>query len=162
MVELFNEGFFVACSFAAFVGLVYKPAKKGIISVLDNRTERAISALREAESLKAEASDILHALKRERIKARKEAAEIIEAAKNDAELLIKEALEKAEELAERKFALSTERIAQAEKQILSDIKAQTIELAVSRVEEILINELDKNAHLDLISSSLADTKKLVN
>lgn len=162
MAHFLNETFIVAIAFFALIPFVYKPIKKSILFMLDKKTAAAIKTLNEAQELYNKAQELLKEAQKHHATAIKDAQDIIKKANDEAEIILKEANDEVEKIVKKRTALSIARINQQEKQIIDDIKNSAIQLAVSQVQESIVNELGKEAQLSLIENGIKEAKKLLN
>lgn len=162
MEHFFNEGMVVALAFILFIPLVYKHAKNAIVNLLDDRTSNVIKSLKESEKIFKDAQSLLDDAKSKHKEAEETIRLMIIHAENEAKALIEEAKKQAEEITNKKIEMSLAKINLQEKQLLEDIKLAAIQQAMTKVEESLINELDKEAQLSLIEDGIKQVKKLMH
>ena len=162
MHHFINEQFIAALAFIVFVPLVYKFAKKAILTILDDRTSNVIKSLQESERIYNEAQTLLNEAKAKYDEAEATIKLMIEQAENEAVLLIQEAKTQAENITKKKTELFLARISQQEKQLIEDVKNSAIQLAMDKVEESLITEIDRDTQLNLIEDGLKQAKKLMH
>jgi F-type H+-transporting ATPase subunit b len=151
--------FWVALAFAIFVGILIKfGVPKMALSALDARSDRIRHALDEAHRLRSEAQDVLTQYQKKRDEAEKEAQAIIESARIEAERLAAEAKSKVEEFVTRRTKMAETKIAQAEAQALSEVRAAAADAAVTAAENILTKSTHGAAAESLIAKGIGDLK----
>ncbi len=156
------ESIIVAVAFVVFLALAIKPIKNILLSMLDKYALDAVRQLTEANNMFKEASDMYDEIKKQHRQAERESQLIITKAKEEASALIEEAKKELERVTQKKTELTMGRIEQQEKQIVDDLKNEAIALAITKVQESLINQLDAEAQLALINSGIKEVKKLVH
>jgi len=157
-----NESIIVAASFFLFIALVYQGVKKGVIAIIDDYAAEAVKSLKESQKMRDEAHKLLTSVKKQQIEAKKTSAEIISRSKAEAEAIQKDAKSEIKKLAIKKLEMAYSRIEQQEKQILEGMKNEAVQMAISQVQEALIDELDSSAQLTLIHDGVRGIKKLVH
>lgn len=130
--------FWVLVSFLVFVGIVmYLRVPGKIGKALDDRADKIRKELDEARRLREEAQAVLADYQRRAREAEDEARGIIEQARREAEALEAETEAKLRESLERRTRLAEEKIARAEAQAVSEVRASAIDVAVTAAEAIL-------------------------
>ena len=152
-------------TFWAFIGLliflavaVYMKVPGSIGKSLDTRAEKIRAELEEARRLREEAQQLLAEYQRKRKEAEKEAADIVEHAKREAALLVTEAKQKTEEYVGRRAALAEQKIGQAERDAISEVRAKAVDIAVEAARNVLARTVDGKVNADLFSASVRDLK----
>lgn len=143
MPEILGEAeFWVGIGLAAFLAIViYVGAHKKIAASLDATAATIQADLDEAARIRKEAEDMLTALKAQREQAEQRAAEMMVAAEADAKRLAQDAKVKLEEQIKRRADLAERKIASAEAQAMSEVKAIAADMAASAAEKILVDRL---------------------
>jgi len=160
---MFDPEVWVAVAFVIFVvGLGYLGVHKQITAALDNRSSRIKAELDDANRLKDEALKLLADYQRKRQEAETEAQDIIAGAKAEAERLAVEAKTRVEEFVSRRTKMAETKIAQAEAQALSDVRAAAAEAAVAAAEKILTQAAKGKAAEDLVAKGIEDVRKKLN
>jgi len=135
---LLSAEFWVLVSFLVFVGIVmYLRVPGKIGKALDDRADKIRKELDEARRLREEAQAVLADYQRRAREAEDEARGIIEQARREAEALEAETEAKLRESLERRTRLAEEKIARAEAQAVSEVRASAIDVAVTAAEAIL-------------------------
>ncbi|MEF2552391.1 F0F1 ATP synthase subunit B [Aurantimonas sp. A2-1-M11] len=156
-------------SFWAFVALliflaifwyVKAPAKIG--SSLDDRADRIRNEIEEARELKEEAKQQLAEYQRRRQEAEEEAKEIVAAAKREAELMLQDTRRKNEEYVQRRTAMAETKIAQAEADAVTEVRATAIDLAVAAAAKIIAERNSGGNAGQFVDSSIAEVRNRLN
>jgi F-type H+-transporting ATPase subunit b len=145
-----------AISFAIFVWFCLKYVWPPILKALEERETRIADGLAAAERGKHElelaeqrATDLMRDGKDKAqdfiVQAQKRADEIVEAAK-----------QAAREEADRIKSAAAAEIEQNRNQARDDLRAQVARLAVAGAEQILLREIDENAHRDVLDKLAAN------
>lgn len=151
--------FWALVALVIFFGLIFwlkVPAQ--MAAGLDKRSDKIRSELEEARRLREEAQELLAEYQRRRKAAEAEASEIVSHAKHEAKLIAKEAAEKTEEFVARRTALAEQKIAQAESQAISEVKARAVDLAVDAAQKIMADKAKGPLAGELIAKSIAEVK----
>jgi len=155
--------FWVAVAFVLFVGvLIYVGVHKKLIEALDHRSNRIQAELDEARRLRDEAGKLLAAYQRKQREAEREAEAIIADARAEAGRVAAEARVKMEEFIARRTKLAESKIAQAEAQALTDVRAAAADAAVTAAEKILRDSAKGKIADDLIIQGIAAAKAKLN
>jgi F-type H+-transporting ATPase subunit b len=146
-----------------FIGIiVYKKVPAMVTKSLDDRAERIQRELNEARSLREEAQKLLAEYQRKREEAEVEAEGILAQAKRDAALIAEEARVKTEEFVKRREVMAEQKIAQAEADAISEVRAQAVSIAIAASTELLGKGMDAKASADLFKASLNEIKTRMN
>jgi len=155
-MELFADAhFWVGVAFVIFLLLmvavgVHKLAWKA----LGEAGRKVQAQLDEAEALRQEAQTLLGQITEQRAEAERQAAAMLDAARQEAQRLQAEAQVKLAEQIERRGQLAERRIAVAEAQATTDVKAAAAELAAQMAEQVLVQRLAGAASDPLIDQAL--------
>ena len=153
----------VAIAFVIFLGLlVYLGAHRRLIGGIDNRQARIQAELNEAVRLREEAKAVLAEYERKGREAETEATAIIAGAKAEAQRLAVEAKTKMEDFVLRRTKMAEAKIAQAEAQALSDVRAAAADTAVAAAEKILAAAAKGKVAENLVAQGIEDIKKKFN
>jgi F-type H+-transporting ATPase subunit b len=159
---MLNETLVIAFAFILFIVFTYKPVKAFILSALDQKIADTIKQVEEAKLLKKDATKVFQDAQDKLEEAENIASQMISNAKKKAEEILHNVEKEVTELAAKKTESSMQRILLQEKKVLEEIKVEAVELAMSYVEQALIDELDKSAQLALIESNVASMKKVIH
>jgi F-type H+-transporting ATPase subunit b len=155
--------FWATVALILFLGVVmYLKVPAMLGKNLDDRASKIRSELDEARKLREEAQTILAEYQRKRKEAESEAEEIVAAAHHEAEVLTAQARIKTKEFVERRTAMATNKIAQAESQALSDVKSAAVEVAVLAAQDVIASKVTGAAADKIIRSSISEVKSQLN
>ncbi len=156
-------------TFWAFVALVifiaiviYLKVPATISKSLDERAVRIHNELDEARRLREEAQQLLAEYQRKRKEAEKEAGDIVAAAKREAGQLVEDAKKKTDEYVARRTALAEQKIGQAERDAVNEVRARAVDVAVDAARSVLAAKVDGKADADLFKASVAELKARLN
>ena len=154
---LFHEAeFWFTIAVLIFVVILWKPAKKYLIGGLDARAERIRQELAAASNLREEAERTLASFRIREREAAAEAEQIIAHAKAEAERIAAESVRTIEEALQRRQSLAEERIAQEEARAVAEIRAVTVDVAISAARSVITAELDERRGAALIDAAIAE------
>ncbi len=146
-----------------FLGLaVYLKVPGTIAKALDARADKIRNELEEARKLREEAQQVLAEFQRKRKEAEAEASEIVASAKREADHLKAEAKQKAEDYVTRRTAMAEQKIAQAERDAVNEVRSTAVEIAVEAARSVLAGKVDAKSAGDLFKSSLGEVKARMN
>ena len=158
--EIVLESVWVAVGFIIFVALVWRKAGATIASVLDERSEKISSELKEAAALRDEASEELRAYKRLHLEAAEEAKTILQSAEAAAQRILETAERNALAAVRRREHQADAKIKAAEASMVAELRERAAGLAVATAAEIITNRLDEKSSLALVDSAAAEIEKL--
>ena len=154
-MHLFSEPeVWVLLAVVVFVVGVWKPARRAILGALDARAVRIRNELETARRLREEAQQALAGYQKQQHEAAAEAEAIIAHAKTEAERIAAQAARNLEETLQRRQRLAEERIAQEEAKALSEIRAITVDVAISAARQVIVAELDEQRGAALIDAAI--------
>jgi F-type H+-transporting ATPase subunit b len=149
--------FWVLISFLMFVGLlVYYKVPGMVTALLDKRAADIAAEIDEARRLREEAQQLLASYQRKQRDAMKEADDIIAQAKTEAENLAKEIRANMETQVERRTKLAEDKIAQAESQALSEVRATAAEVAIGAARKVIADKVTAAEDEKLVERSITD------
>lgn len=144
----------VLISFLLFAVMAFRFGKNKFLAKLDARIETIRDDIRNAESLRIEAQELLAQYQRKQRDAAKEAEDIVTAAKSAAALIRNQTEKDLQDLVTRKEAQLTERLQRMEDSAKAEIRTYAAELAVKATSEIIQSKLDQAANDRLIDASI--------
>jgi F-type H+-transporting ATPase subunit b len=97
-----------------------------------------------------------------RKEAEKEAEAIVEAAKKEAATFAENARKSTEDYVARRAAVAEQKIGQAEREAIAEVRANAVDLAVEAARKVLGDKVDARTGADLFKSSLAEIKAKLN
>ncbi|MEQ8298365.1 MAG: F0F1 ATP synthase subunit B [Nitratireductor sp.] len=148
--------------FIFFAVVFYLKVPGMVAKSLDDRAERIRNELDQARKLREEAQEVLAEYQRRRKEAEKEADDIVASAEHEAALMVEEAKQKTDDYVARRTALAEQKIAQAERDAVNEVRAQAADIAVEAARRLLESKVDAKLSGDLFKSSLADVKTKLN
>jgi F-type H+-transporting ATPase subunit b len=155
--------FWVMISFIGFVALILYYRVPAIIGrALDARAEAIRKELDEARRLREEAQALLADYQRKSREAEDEAKSIIDQAKREAEILADETRKSLQESLERRTKAAEEKIARAEAQAISDVRATAVDTALAASQKILSTKVTGDTGNTLIDESIRNLKSKLN
>lgn len=158
MAELgINLNLFLAqlINFGVIVGLLWVLLYKPVQKILDERTKRIETSLREADQIKQQLASAKRDYEAEIAKARQEASAIIAQANERARAQEAEILKQARMEAERIREEARIQAAQERERMLREVRDQIAELVTLTATRVLNAELKATGHDKLIEESLA-------
>lgn len=163
MFHINSPEFWVAIAFLAFVGVLIKMGVPSMITKsLDERADAVRKELDQARRLREEAQDLLADYQRKQRAADEEAKAIIEQARREAETMKAESAKSLKEQLERRTRLAEEKIARAEAQAVSEVRAAAVDAATSAAERLIGDKLKGDGGADLVNRSIRDLKAKLN
>ena len=129
---------------------------------LDDRAGRIRDELEEARRLREEAQQLLAEYQRKRKEAEREAGDIVDAAQRDAKNLAEDARKKTEEYVVRRTAMAEQKIAQAERDAIAEVRARAVDLGVEAARKVLASTVDAKASGRIFKDSLDAVKTRLN
>lgn len=155
--------FWATVALVIFLGIVVYIKVPGLIAKsLDDRAARIRSELDQARRLREEAQQLLAEFQRKRKEAEREAGDIVTAARHEAEAIVAEAGVKTDEYVARRTALAEQKIAQAERDAVNEVRANAVDLAVEAARRVLGDKIDAGLQAELFRSSLGEVKSKLN
>ncbi len=157
-----NPVFWVAVAFAILIGFaIQQGAGRAIGKALDDRASGIKAEIDEALRLREEAHALLEESKRRHASAEQEAAAIVAGARQEAEAMAAEARRNLKDSVERRTKMAEEKIARAEAQAIAEVRATSVDLAVSAAEHLIASKAAVTSS-DLIDKSIRDLKGRLN
>ena len=135
--------------------VVYKGAFKALNASLDARADAIKTELDEARRLREEAQALLASYHRKQKEAEEQAEEIVKQARTDAENMAAQARKDLTERLERRAAQAEAKIANAEAQAMSEVKAKAADMALDTAENFLRTKLSAADKTKLIKDGIA-------
>lgn len=142
--------------------LVYFGVPGMIAKALDARAERIRHDLDEARRLRDEAQQLLAEYQRKRKEAEQEAGDIVAAARREADILVAEAKQKSDDYVARRTTLAEQKIAQAERDAVAEVRGRAVDIAVAAAGKMLAEKVDSGKDAGLFKSALAEVKARLN
>ena len=158
-----NPEFWVMVAFFIFMGLLaYMGVPKLLAKALDDRADGIRRELDEARRLREEAQQLLTDYQKKARDAEAEAKSIIDQARIEAEAMAKETRKGLVESLERRTKQAEDKIARAEAQALSEVRATAVNTAMAAAEKMLKARVPGQVGDNLIDQSIKDLKGKLN
>ena len=151
-----DSKFWVFVPLVLFLALIaYKGAFKAMGKSLDDRADKIKAELDEARRLREEAQQLLASYHRKQKEAEEQAEEIVKQARSDAENMAVQARKDLTERLERRAAQAEAKIANAEAQAMSEVKAKAADLAMDTAEILLRTKMTAAEKSKLIKDGIS-------
>ena len=154
------ESVWVAVGFIVFIALVWRKVSTALGSMLDERSEKISSELKEAAALRDEALEELKTYRRLHREAAEEAKIILQSAEVAAQRIRETAEKNAIAAVKRREQQADAKIKAAEANLVAELRERAAILATATATEIITSKLDKKASLALVDSAAAEIEKL--
>lgn len=155
--------FWATVAFLIFLAIVFYMKVPGAISKsLDARADRIRTELEDARKLREEAQQLLAEYQRKRKEAEKDAADIVDAAKREADLLVADARKKTEDYVTRRTALAEQKIGQAERDAVNEVRSAAVDIAVEAARKLLADKAGTAGGAEFFKASLQEVKSKLN
>jgi F-type H+-transporting ATPase subunit b len=161
-MEFIDAKFFVAVATLLFVVVTFKPIKKVLLSMIDERIDKIKSDLAEAARLKDEATKILKESEENLLRSEKEAAEIISHAKLEAENIISKTKEKLEKDIETRKAIAFQKIKSLEESALLELKKSVASIAIGASAKVIQQQSSDDDFKNLVDGSIEKLSKTIH
>ena len=159
-VSLFaTPEFWLAVSFALFVGLLARPVSQKIGEALDGRSKKIETEIEGATRLRDEAQALLASYQRKSREALKEAEDILANAEAEAKRLAEEAAVELAASLKRREQMALEKIAQAEARAVEDVRNAAVDVALAATRELIQKNLDANKATALVDAAIDELPK---
>ena len=157
---VFDATFWVAISFIIFFGvLIYLKVPLKINENLNKLISDIKNELNESEILRKETKVFLDQSQLKLNSASDETKVIIDNAKKDADAMVQQMKDKFNKSAEIKKRLTEEKITQMKEQAIKEIKNTSIDIAVTSVEKIIKNTIDKSKLDNIFQQNIDESKE---
>lgn len=148
--------FWVAIALVIFLVLLGRRAFRLIVVALDERAEKIKARIDEASRLADEAQALLSTYQRKQKDAAVEAESILANARKEAERLAADAQAELDRTLKRREAQAMERIAQAEKAALAEVRARAVDVAVEATRKLLAERLTASQADALVDAAISE------
>ena len=154
--------FWVAVSFLIFVGIIiYLKVPQKIDGSLNESIKKIKESLDNAEKIKDDAKNILSEYESKISQSKEEIENLISSAKNQAEKDMIKTNEDFHKIIENRKRSAEEKIKQMKLQAVKDVKNLSVDIALSSVEKIIKNSIDKKKLDKIYISSIEEAKKIL-
>ncbi|KTQ94113.1 ATP F0F1 synthase subunit B [Aureimonas ureilytica] len=158
----FDNTFWALVGLILFLALVmYLGAPAMMTKALDKRAAQIRNEIDEARQLKEEAKQQLAEYQRRRREAEAEAQDILAMAQREADAIVNEARVKSEEYVARRTQVAEQKIAQAEAEAVSEVRARAVNIAIDAATQLMV---ERNVAADprVIDQSIAEVRRRLN
>jgi F-type H+-transporting ATPase subunit b len=164
IVEILKEpDFWEWLGLLIVVGIIlWKRVPAFLGAMLDARAAAITKELDQAKALREEAQTLLVDYRQRAERAQSEAANILTESRAEAERFAAESREQLKAQLERRAKQAQDKIAQAEAQALSDIRALAADMAVEAAEKLIAARLDDKRSSALVEGSIKDLSAKLN
>ncbi|MDX2112263.1 MAG: F0F1 ATP synthase subunit B [Alphaproteobacteria bacterium] len=163
MMDVFQEPkFWVSAAFVVFILLVYKKAAAFIIGALDARSQRINEELKQAETLRREAEQVLAQYKQKQAEYLKEAESMLSKAKNDAALLREQAERELKLAMEARTQSAMDRIAREESRAIDEVRHHVVDIALAAARSLMAERAAKSDASDVVRLALSDIERKIH
>ena len=158
----FDAAYWATVALLVFVGLVLYLKVPGMMrKMLDDRIKAIETELAEAERLRMEAKFLLEEYEAKRQSAAKEAEGIVTAAREEAFRLTAEAKTALETMIARRTKTVEDKIAQAESQAISEVRARSADVAIEAAQVLLAKQMATKGDA-LVDQAIKDVGSKLN
>ena len=146
-------------NFLFFLILIVKFGTKPLKAFLKARESSIQSNIDHAEKLNAEAREILKSAQEKIDNAENEVSKILTLGKSQAENFMKKAAEEADHVKRQKVEEAIREIDRSKENTIKELRKEVASLAVSAVEKILGEEMNKEKHYKMIEQNIDNLPK---
>lgn len=148
--------FWVAIGFFLFVGVTARTIYKVVTVALDDRADKIKAQIDEATQLAAEAQELLANYQRKQKDAERDAEEILDRARREADRLVEMAAANLKQTLKRREQLAMDRLAQAEKTAIAEVRHQALEVAMAATHRFLAEQVKGKKADALIDAAIEE------
>ena len=151
--------FWVSVALLIFLLLVLRRIIRLVVVALDDRAEKIRNRIEDASRMAEEAQALLASYERKQRDAAEEAETILAGARREAERFAADAKEDLQRALKRREAQAMERIAQAEKAAIAEVRARAVDVAIEATRRLLAQRLTPQQSEELINSAISELPK---
>ena len=145
-----------AISFAIFVWFCVKYVWPPVLAALEERENRIADGLAAAEKGQQDLANAEIRIEEELQKGREKAQEYITQAQKRADEIVEQAKQAASEEGERLLASARSQIDQERNEARESLRGEVASLALAGAQQVLMREVDANAHRDVLDKLIAE------
>lgn len=145
-----------AISFAIFVWFCVKYVWPPVLAALEERENRIADGLAAAEKGQQDLANAEVRIQEELQKGRDKAQEYISQAQKRADEIVEQAKQSASEEGDRLLAAARSQIDQERNEARESLRGEVASLALAGAEQVLMREVDANAHRDVLDKLTAE------
>ncbi len=157
---MFNEKFWLAIAFAAFITLIIKLARTSITKSLDDKSKAIAEEILAAKEMKERAIKLLASAEKYNQESLNYSQKLIKDAELEAQRFLADAQKSVEDEVAKKTAAAFARIEQEQMEAMRKIKNQIIASALQAVENSVTN-LDEKQSEAVLSHATQDLSKVI-
>ena len=157
-----DEKLIVAVATISFVVLVFKPAKRAILSMIDNKIADIKKNITEAEELKAAAEKLFEQAEAKLAQSEEEAEQILNHANKEAKHIVVSTKEKLGKDVETRKNLALQKIQSFEDNAIRELKGNIAQITVAVASKVIEESDDKEAFENLVVDSLEKVSKTIH
>ena len=150
-----NPEFWVLAAFVIFFVLFGRKLWSVIAGLLDGRAASIRAELDEAAKLRAEAEQMLRDAQAARDAAMAEARDVLERSHAEAARVARDAATEAEASAKRRERMAMDRIAAAEKAVVTEIRQMAAQIAADAAREVIAGTLSADDDAALVDEAIS-------
>ncbi|MEE8413242.1 MAG: F0F1 ATP synthase subunit B [Dehalococcoidales bacterium] len=147
-------------NFTVLLVLLYLVAYKPILKIFDERSNRIKESIEQTESIKEQAASSEASAKKQIEAASKEGQEMVARAVKAGDEIRQKAKEEAKPEAEALISKARVEIQRERDEAIDELRKEVAELTISAAEKVIEQQLDKEAHRQLIDKVLAESEVL--
>lgn len=158
-----DPSFWVAVAFVGFVAIIfYLKIPKKIGNLLDEKIKKIETEIHNAEKLKDDARELLSSYEKKYKNAHHVEKQMIEKMQKDFERFSEETKRNAEEKLDREKKLIIEKIDNAEKKALQEMRSKAINMAFDLSKKIISEKIEKNQVDKILNENIENLDKKTN
>jgi len=158
---MFNEKFWLAIAFFAFIALVIKLAKSSIAKSLDDKSKAIAEEILAAKEMKERAIKLLASAEKYNSESLNYSQKLIKDAEVEAQKFLAEAQKSVEDEVAKKTAAALARIEQEQTSATRAIKNQIITSALQTFENKIANSLDEKQSDAVLARATQDLGQVI-
>lgn len=162
MAKLEDPTAWVLVAFVLFFVMFGRKMFKAAGGALDSRSDKIRHDLEEARRLREEAETVLATYRKKYNESMQEAEEILARARNDANRMVENAEKELKVMLESRTRMARDKIAQAEKQAVQEVRDHVIDITVSAAKTLIIENLQHVSADELVKQAIADIERKVH
>ncbi|MDX2083466.1 MAG: hypothetical protein SFV53_05735 [Rickettsiales bacterium] len=156
---MFNEKFWLAIAFLAFIAALFKFAKSSIIKSIDDKSKKIAEEILQAHDLKEKAEKLLQTAEKYAAESAVYSKKLMQDAEIEAQRFLDEAKKTANEEINKKTNAAFERIKQEQLQTIRNIKSEILTSALNEIENGVLKNLDQKQNEIVLSQATSVLSK---
>lgn len=151
--------FWAAVSFCVLIFAIFRPVGKMIAAALDKRTATIATELAEARRLREEAQTLLALYQQKQAESIREAEAMLAHTRENAERMAHQGQADLSASLEKRMRMATDKIAQAERQAVQEVRAHVVDIALASARALLKDHLSSSESQALIARTTEELKQ---